>query len=134
MNIVDPIVQGYIYSELTSSSGGGNTTTAGLPISKIVESKYTYGGGESEMVKRIGGLTVPYGIVLIKDDPGHKITYKNAKEPEKCDVISNDLFDKLIDMVEASSSSKKQRTTRKKKEEGSSRNNTKDKKKIRIKP
>jgi len=98
MELIDPIIQNYVY---TKNHGG-----SGLPISKIVVSESTRNGGGDALTKRISDLAVPSGLVVIDDKPSHTITYKSSQPPQTSNVIPDDLYDKLLGMVESNSSSK----------------------------
>jgi len=98
MELVDPIIQNYVY---TKNHGG-----SGLPISKLVVSESTRIGGGDALTKRISDLAVPSGLVVIDDKPSHTITYKSSNPTQPSNVIPDDLYDKLLGMVESNSSSK----------------------------
>ena len=95
MNIVAPITQGYLFSEIYNSVGG-NSMVAGLPISEWENAGQT---GGAKLHKDQANLAVPAGLVVIEDAPRHKIKYNHPQGETKCEVIPNDLFDKLVDMV-----------------------------------
>jgi hypothetical protein len=94
MNIVAPITQGYLFSEIYNSVGG-NSMVAGLPISEWETAGQT---GGAKLHEDQANLAVPAGLVVIEDAPQHKIKYRTRGET-KCEVIPDDLFDKLVDMV-----------------------------------
>lgn len=125
MEVVDPIIQNYVY---TKNHGG-----SGLPISKLVVSENTHIGGGDALAKRISNLAVPSGLVVIDDKPSHTISYKSAQITQPSKVIPDDLYDKLLGMVESDSSSK----TKSKYSRKISKSKSKTKiqtKRIRIKP
>jgi len=95
MNIVAPITQGYLFSEIYNSVGG-NSMVAGLPISEWENAGQT---GGAKLHKDQANLAVPAGLVVIEDAPRHKIKYNHPQGETKCEVIPDDLFDKLVDMV-----------------------------------
>ena len=116
MNLADPIIQSYIYTDVYNSLGGANSaqsTTAGLPISKLVVSESTQNGGTNPRMGRhsIEHLSVPAGLVLIKEPERHKIVYKHKSEKSisNCEVVPDDLFDKMVEL--ASDPSSKRRKT-----------------------
>jgi hypothetical protein len=133
MKITEPIIQQYEYS------AGGET--AGLPISKIIISESTRGGGQSSETpaKRISELAVPYGLVVFNDMPSHTISYKSSHPTESShptqtsNVIPDDLYDKLLGMVESDSSSKTKSKYSRKTSNTISKTKTQTKR-IRIKP
>jgi len=94
MNIVAPITQGYLFSEIYNSVGG-NSMVAGLPISEWETAGQT---GGAKLHEDQANLAVPAGLVVIEDAPQHKIKYRTRGET-KCEVIPDDLFDKLVDLV-----------------------------------
>ena len=95
MNIVAPITQGYLFSEIYNSVGG-NSMVAGLPISAWENAGQT---GGAKLHEDQANLAVPAGLVVIEDAPRHKIKYNHPQGETKCEVIPDDLFDKLVDMV-----------------------------------
>ncbi len=95
MNIVAPITQGYLFSEIYNSVGG-NSMVAGLPISEWENAGQT---GGAKLHEDQANLAVPAGLVVIEDAPRHKIKYNHPQGETKCEVIPDDLFDKLVDLV-----------------------------------
>jgi len=137
MSFVDPIIQGYIYSDVYNNMGGGNsTTTAGLSISKIVESTTTYGGGKKLVLdKQYSGLSVPVGLVLMESNSNERINYTRAKKPTTCEVIPDELFSKLIEEVSPYKSHRKRNSQKKQRDKPIPKNKTSNnaKKKLVIK-
>ena len=85
-------ISGGTVDKLTAGS------TAGLPISKIITSENTR-GGNPDMTQRISQLAVPYGLVVMNDRATNFVFPKNL-ENRTSTVIPDDLFDKLVNMVE----------------------------------
>jgi hypothetical protein len=98
MNVIDPIIQGYIYNSNTTN---GETTRqiGGLPIPRILDANTAHTGETFILDKRNVVYSVPTGLVMIEDNRGNQVSYKYTGEPSQCEVISNGLFDKLIGMV-----------------------------------
>ena len=109
MNLAEPIIQSYIYTDVYNSLGGGmsstthaDSTSAGLPISKLLVSESTQNGGAPRRLGRhsMDHLSVPAGLVLIEEPRRHKITYKRAdKIAKSCQVVPDELFDKLVELT-----------------------------------
>jgi Fe-S oxidoreductase len=114
MNILEPIVQGYMFKEMmdvaeTPQMGGG------LPLTKLVADLEFVGqkGGEAKretpLLKRLEHLAVPFGLVYVPyHDPEHQLRYKErVMEPDG--IVDNILYDKLVDMVSHRPSGQKTR-------------------------
>ena len=119
MNVIDPIINGYVYTEMN----GGSVQTGGLPISHILHANTQHNGETFVMDKRHLSYSVPSGLVVIENNRSNKISYKYPENPSTCEVISNDLFDKLIDMV--SKNNKHSRKTHKQKSKTTANKKTK---------
>ena len=121
MNVIEPIIQGYIYN---TTNGETTHKIGGLPISRILD-EYTAHTGETFILdKRNVAYSVPSGLVVIEHTRGNQVSYKYPQEPsQQHEVISNDLFDKLIDMV--SNNKRHSRKTHKQRGKTSSNKKTK---------
>jgi hypothetical protein len=76
--------------------GGQNTTKSTLEG----------GGGVDSIASRIAELSVPTGLVYIPENSHHKLEYRSTK-PYTYETISEDLYDKLLDLVTINSKSDK---------------------------
>ena len=75
--------------------GGQNTTKITLE-----------GGGVDSIASRISELSVPTGLVYIPENSHHKLEYRSTK-PYTYETISEDLYDKLLDLVSINGKSNK---------------------------
>jgi hypothetical protein len=83
----------------------------GMSLTNIVVgqnvSKTTLTGGGS-IADRIAELSVPTGLVYIPEDSTHyKLQYRSNKPYYMYDTISDDLYDKLLDLVSENGASNK---------------------------
>jgi len=111
MNLIEPIIQSYIYTDVYNSSGG--TVIAGVPVSKLLESEATQNGGAKT---RFGDrLSVPAGLILIEEP------YKPIRphSTTNCSVVPDDLFDELVNLASVSHSRNRRQTESKRTKKGS---------------
>jgi hypothetical protein len=98
MNFADPIFQGYIFSETYNSLDDTTSQIGGLALSEFVSpSEIQVGGTRPEMAERIQKLSVPAGLVIIKEPVPNKIVYR--KTDPLCDVIPDKIFDELVHRI-----------------------------------
>jgi hypothetical protein len=115
MNLLEPIVQGYMFQEMMDVAGETPQMGGGLPLTKMVADLDFIGqkGGqasrETPLFNRLKHLAVPFGLVYIPHhDQEHLLKYKeNVLEPDG--IVDNILYDKLLEMITHRPSGKKTR-------------------------
>jgi hypothetical protein len=118
MNVIEPIIQGYVYN---TTNGETTHQIGGLPISRILDANTAHTGETFVLDQRNVAFSVPSGLVVIEHTRGNQVSYKYPQQPSHSEVISADLFDKLIDMV----SSKNRHSRKTHKQKGKSNKKTK---------
>ena len=73
------------------------------------------GGGSTHIADRIAELSVPTGLVYIPEDTHHKLQYKSNKPYYTYETISEDLYDKLLDLVSIHPTSNKRASSKSRK-------------------
>jgi hypothetical protein len=76
----------------------------GIPVSNILGlsgSAIKSGGGD--IPNRLLHLSVPTGYAYTPDEPVHKLQYKSSTTKYTYETVSEDLYNKLIDLVSVKS-------------------------------
>lgn len=71
----------------------------------VVEQNMPHGGGT--IAERIAGLSVPTGLVYIPEKSPHTISYRSNNPYYTYETISEELYDKLLDLVSVNGTSNK---------------------------
>jgi len=109
MSIKD-IMGGQSTTKSTLEGGGGVITFDGKPSPVIPRTPTLvprYGVLTDSIASRIAQLSVPTGLVYIPENSHHKLEYRSSK-PYTYETISEDLYDKLLDLVSENGKSNKQ--------------------------
>ena len=105
MNLLtEPIIQSYIYSE-TYNSIGGNQPVGGLPLSDILErTPEQHGGKKDKPNERHKSLAVPVGLIFMEkpsSQPTVEYKYTSKHTTPHCEVVSDEMFDRLLHLASA---------------------------------
>ena len=65
------------------------------------------GGGVASIADRIAELSVPTGLVYIPEMSSHKLEYRSTAPYYTYETISEELYDKLLDLVSVNGKSQK---------------------------
>ena len=120
MNILEHIVQGYMFQETEDIVGNPSSTKmkGGYPLSKLVDNIdfITQSGGKattaSPSLKQLENLAIPTGLVYMPHRSDTKLEYGEGSLLDD-GVVPNDLYDKLVGLVSHSSSSHSGNKTKK---------------------
>jgi hypothetical protein len=82
--------------------------------SEIVN-KRQEGGGSTHIADRIAELSVPTGLVYIPEKTNHTLQYRSSKPYYTYETISEELYDKLLDLVSVHPTSNKRPSSRSRK-------------------
>ena len=106
MNLLEPIVQGYMFNEITNMMDEKEKVmSGGLPITKMVNSmefiSQTGGGAirETPLLKHLGNFSVPIGLVYMSPPNHSHLKYKSEDKEYSNNVIPDHMYDKLVDLV-----------------------------------
>lgn len=106
MNLLEPIVQGYMFNEITNEMNEKEKVmSGGLPLTKIVNSmefiSQTGGGAirETPVLKHLEKFSVPIGLVYMSPPNHSHLKYKMEDKEYTNDVIPDHMYDKLVDLV-----------------------------------
>jgi hypothetical protein len=115
MNLIEPIVQGYMFNEIMNHTEDTPIKKGGLPINKLIQTMQFIsqkGGGavrETPHFDKLNNHGIPPGLVCqySKKDP----TIQVAGEFNELDarVIPDNMFDSLVDLVTPGSKNQKTR-------------------------
>ena len=78
---------------------------SGTPLKDIVGGQNMPKGGT--IADRIAGLSVPTGLVYIPEESHHTLSYRSNKPYYTYETISEELYDKLLDLVSENGTSRK---------------------------
>jgi hypothetical protein len=105
MNLIEPIVQGYMFNEVTNiMNEKEKVMSGGLPITHLVKSMefitQTGGGAvrETPLLKQLENFSIPIGLVYVPPQSSH-LKYEDNDQERVNDVIPDHIYDKLIDLV-----------------------------------
>ena len=106
MNLLEPIVQGYMFNEITNiMDEKEKVMSGGLPLSKMVSSmefiSQTGGGAvrETPSLKHLEKFGVPVGLVYMTPSSHSHLKYKMEDKEYSNDIIPDHIYDKLVDLV-----------------------------------
>ena len=120
MNILEPIVQGYMFQTSEDIVGNPSSTKmkGGYPLSKLVDNIdfITQTGGKattaSPSLKQLENMVIPTGLVYVPHQSDTKLEYGEGSLLDD-GVVPNDLYDKLMGLVSHPSSSHSGNKTKK---------------------
>jgi hypothetical protein len=75
----------------------------GIPVSNILDFVSSVKTGGGDIPNRLSHLSVPTGYAYIHDEPVHKLHYKSSTSKYTYETVSEDLYNKLIDLVSVKS-------------------------------
>lgn len=81
-------------------------TILGTSLKDIVGGQNMPKGGGT-IAERIAGLSVPTGLVYIPEESQHTLSYRSNKPYYTYETISEELYDKLLDLVSENGASHK---------------------------
>ncbi len=105
MNLIEPIVQGYMFNEITNiMNEKEKVMSGGLPLTNLVKSmefiSQTGGGAvrETPLLSQLDNLSIPIGLVYVPPQCPH-LKYEDDDHECNNNVIPDDIYDKLVDLV-----------------------------------
>jgi hypothetical protein len=120
MNIIEPIVLGYTFNEITDiMDDKKKVMSGGLPITHLVKSmefiSQTGGGAvrETPVLTQLEKFSIPIGLVYVPSLSSN-LKYENQNQERVNGVIPDDIYDKLVDLVSyhrASNGTRKNRSS-----------------------
>lgn len=93
----------------TNSQNTDTHTILGTSLKDIVRGQNMPKGG-APIADRIAELSVPTGLVYIPEESRHTLKYRSNKPYYTYETISEELYDKLLDLVSENGASKHSRS------------------------
>jgi hypothetical protein len=112
MNIIEPIVQGYMFNEIINHTEDTPPKKGGLPVNHIIDSMQFItqkGGGavrETLHFDQLESYGIPIGLVHTAGAKDTSIQFAGEFNEINAHVISDTMFDNLVGLVTPPSKSK----------------------------
>lgn len=117
MNIIEPIVQGYMFNEIINHTEDIPPKKGGYPINKLIQTMefVSQKGGtavrETPISQQLENYGIPPGLVYQGGVKDNTIQFAGEFNELEARVISDNMYDKLVDLVSAGSFKTKTRKT-----------------------
>jgi hypothetical protein len=105
MNIIEPVVQGYMFNEIINHTEDIPPKKGGLPVNKLIQSMEFItqkGGGavrETPQIKQFDNYGIPVGLVFQGGMKDPTIQVAGEFNELNARVLPDEMFDSLVDLV-----------------------------------